>query len=699
MSDWSLRQLGLFMALALAPSACEGPAGVAGPRGNTGEAGPQGDEGSRGEQGDPGERGEMGADGPPALSSEPKLEAEGLVGLVRDPSQQLVVSGSVVLVPASAVAELAKQSIDLGQSPAAAQDDTHDEPLEDLLDQNAQSYPQAPVDELGTYRFTSIPDGAHFVVWKPADDDSAHLPGGSACRSARERASLVGTRLDLRVSGRPSDMATYTGSTPCLGCHGRHRSLRSAHRVGLQVTGVRGALQDVSPWPMWDAGLTAFEQATTLYYYDCDLNRDADAPCRVSTTEPTGGAGVRFELHLARDATRKRGELGAYTAEFVNRSGGASKTYPVVLTYGGALHRQQYLAQRVDGQGRVSYFVLPLQFNATGSLAYPQSTDWPYRDYRSGQWYDFSGSTLAEPSAEQSFDSQCAGCHLTGMRLTGDASSGWRAHAVADPNGDFDIDGDGRLDEINVGCESCHGPGSEHIEARTRGLHIVSPSLITPERELMLCGSCHSRPVGKAAGGTEAPLSAAGRMPGPGLRRSDYLRDFTARIDATSGDLFASGDSRFNHQQYTDFIRSGMYRNESVLMTCSSCHDAHGSDETEHMLRKAADDNSACTSCHSGSEYTAPRGHVERATHFIHDGVEEVFFVCTTCHMVRTASGGARHPELLDKLPSTANPVQYFHGDLSSHRFAVTARNQAAAQPVAATLTCGFCHASSLANP
>ena len=696
-----LANVWLLGTLALGGASCEGPAGPAGVRGEPGGIGPTGDTGPQGEPGSNGERGEQGAAAPVAVAGVSR-EPNGLIGSVHDPSEQVPAGGSIYLVPTADVASLAKQPIDLTLTPSDAESASQDEPLEDLLDENASSYQHAQVDEAGNYRFATLQPGSFFVVWKPAVGDDYHAPGGSACRTALDRVSLVGTRLDIRVSGRPSSAATYTGSSACIGCHGRHRSMRSAHRIGLQVPGVRGALQDVSPWPAYDAGLAAFERATTLYYYDCDVMRAADVPCRVASVDPTGtmpSAGVRFELRLARDSAHKPGELGAYTVQIVNRSGNGTAIYPVVLTYGGALYRQQFLTQRRNPDGTSSYFVLPLQFNSAGLATYPSSDDWPFRDYQSSQWYDFASSSLTEPDAARAFDSNCAGCHFTGMQLTGNASRGLHAAAVADPNGEFDINGDGRLDEINVGCESCHGPGSEHIEARTRGQRIVSPSLLTPERELMLCGACHSRPLGKAAGGTEAPLSDDGHMPAPGLRRRDYLRDFTQRIDANARDLYPSGDSRSNHQQYGDFMHSGMYRNERVLMTCSSCHDAHGSDSAAHMLLKAADDNSSCTGCHSSSEFTSARGHVQRATGFVHDGTEEMFFICTSCHMVRTASSGARHPELLDTLPTGVNPFQYFHADLASHRFAVTRRADANLQPVASTLACGFCHSATLPNP
>jgi predicted CXXCH cytochrome family protein len=664
-----------------------------------------GKDGADGKDGAPGKRGAQGPRGPTGDAGVPvstlQLEPDGVVGIVRDPSGQTVPGGTVYFVPAADVGALAKTPIDLSLTPQKAAASASDEPLEDLIDANAGHYTNATVGQDGVYQVKKLAAGRYFVVWIPTETDSAHLPGGSACRSALDRDSLAGTQLDLRVSGRPSESATYVGSSGCFGCHGRNRSMRTTHRLSLQVPGLRGAFQDPAAWPMLDQGVNAFDAATTLYYYDCDPSQTGEVKCSVSSTDPTVAAPstvVSFELVLARNAAMPREEVGAYTLQIVNRAGSGNATYSVALTYGGMLSKQHYLMRRANKDGSSSYFVLPLQRNVNGNDASPSPSDWAFRDYHSEQWYDFSKSSLREPDATQSFDAQCAGCHFTGMRLRGDAKQGFSAHAIGEANGDFDYDGDGRRDEINIGCEGCHGPASEHLEATTRGVRIVSPSLLTPERELLLCGRCHSRPLGIGAGGGGAPLSAAGLMPPPGIRRSEFASGFTTRVDGDSSDFFPSGDSKSNHAQYSDFLRTSMARNGSVLMACTNCHDAHGSDENAHELKRAASDDTACTGCHSQAQYLSPHDHVEKVTTFIHDASSDADLACTTCHMVRTVTSGARQKALRDNIPATP-VVQYYHGDIASHRFEVTPQSQYGTQPVAATLACGFCHGQELPNP
>ena len=694
-----------FIVCLIAAVGCEGPRGPSGPAGDAGPKGNDGEPGVDGADGAQGKRGAEGARGPSGQQDDAgvtlPLEPKGVVGWVRDPSGQVVAGGTVYFVPVSDVAALSKKPIDLSLSPKKTAALATDEPLEDLIDAHATTYVRAAVGHDGVYRLQKLATGSYFVVFIPAETDGAHLPGGSACRSALEQESLAGAQLDLRVSGRPSDTATYVGSSGCFGCHGRHRSLRTAHRLSLQVPAMRGAFQDATAFPDLDQGIDAFEQTTTLYYYDCNADRAGEGKCSVTRTDPalaTPSAVVSFELVLSRNSAVPRQEVGAYTLEVVNRAGTGTASYDLALTYGGMLSRQHYLMRRENAGAGFSYFVLPLQRNVHGDDANPEPRDWVFADYHSEQWYDFADSSLREPDNTQAFDNQCAGCHFTGMRLTGDAEQGFAAHAVGEGNGDFDYDGDGRREEINVGCEACHGPASEHLEASVRGVRIVSPSLLSPERELVLCGRCHSRPLGIGGDASATPLSQAGHMPPPGIRRAEFAKGFTTRVDGEDGDFYPSGDSKSHHAQYSDFLRSSMARNASVLMTCTSCHDAHGSDQDAHELKRRANDNAACTGCHSQAQYVAPHDHVEQATSFVHDASSDQALSCTACHMVRTAISGARQRALRDNIPSDP-VVQYFHGDVASHRFTVTRRDHYTEQPVAATLSCGFCHGTDFPNP
>jgi predicted CXXCH cytochrome family protein len=310
---------------------------------------------------------------------------------------------------------------------------------------------------------------------------------------------------------------------------------------------------------------------------------------------------------------------------------------------------------------------------------------------------------LRQPENAESFDNNCAGCHMTGYRLEGSDADGWSAQALVDASGAFDYNGDGRLELINTGCEACHGPGSEHLELSPRGSHIVSPGLLTPGRHAAICGSCHSRPLGIGGGMTGLPLSVDNEMPPSGIRRADFALNHTTRVSGPPEAFFDSGDAKAHYQQYSDHIRSRHYRNPVRLTTCTGCHDPHANSADVADMDTSGNPNALCTTCHSpdANPELYPLGdHVANVTGVAgHASLEEFFgpYVCTECHMVPTAKSGAAVRALLDDLGGPA--VQYYWNDVASHQMTVTRwEGGQPDQPIAFTNECGECHRTELPN-
>ena len=50
----------------------------------------------------------------------------------------------------------------------------------------------------------------------------------------------------------------------------------------------------------------------------------------------------------------------------------------------------------------------------------------------------------------------------------------------------------------NTGCESCHGPGKAHVEARGGKATIIAFSQLAPDKILDACLRCHSKTMSRA---------------------------------------------------------------------------------------------------------------------------------------------------------------------------------------------------------
>ena len=217
----------------------------------------------------------------------------------------------------------------------------------------------------------------------------------------------------------------------------------------------------------------------------------------------------------------------------------------------------------------------------------------------------------------QNWNYMCAECHSTGVRKNYDATSRRFATSYA---------------EVNVACEACHGPGSDHVGwARkegdwkridsTKGLAVVldERKAVTwafdaetgkpqrtppgrPAREVEVCGRCHARR------GQFAENVTPGRPLGD-THRVALLEDRLYHPD---------GQIRDEVYEYGSFLQSRMFQRG---VTCSDCHDPHSG-----KLR--APGSQVCLGCHSAPAYATPKHHFHPAGSRGAD--------CIGCHMPTT---------------------------------------------------------------
>lgn len=210
------------------------------------------------------------------------------------------------------------------------------------------------------------------------------------------------------------------------------------------------------------------------------------------------------------------------------------------------------------------------------------------------------------PSDVKIYNYDCFRCHTTGA-VEGTDGSTWLTG----------VDSLGTFSEGGVGCEGCHGPGSDHISApSTANIDRVyeydinygnglGGELPDPNGDdvIYLCGTCHNR-------------------------------NFNATIEASGGYIK-------HHEPWEEFITTEHYENG---MTCTTCHNPH---------KRTIWDGDAitmnCEICHTDEATTI--NHTGNAT-------------CVDCHMPFAAKSAVARGE------------SGYKADIHSHLFDITVNTE-----------------------
>jgi len=300
----------------------------------------------------------------------------------------------------------------------------------------------------------------------------------------------------------------------------------------------------------------------------------------------------------------------------------------VAFVYG-SLWKQRYFTKIGD-----DYFPEPAQWDVTNKV---------WRPYFVANGTDWWAALYPPDNMQRPTGPTCDGCHSV----------------------DYDIHTK-KVAEWNVGCERCHGPGSEHVAHPSRG-NILNPARMDYVQANDTCIQCHSqgRPLVDPIEGKHYDWPVGYHVR---LNLQDFWQLEEHPLGAGTFTHFADGTAHKNRMQGNDFVQSVMYRRG---VTCFSCHDVHGTDNYA-QLRKPAD--KLCLDCHGPMSLNGPRtATLEEHTHH-KDGTPGS--QCVACHMpkiettiadvkVRAHTFAFITPAMTDKY-KIPNPCTSCHADKST---------------------------------
>ena len=185
--------------------------------------------------------------------------------------------------------------------------------------------------------------------------------------------------------------------------------------------------------------------------------------------------------------------------------------------------------------------------------------------------------------------------------------------------------------ELSVMCEACHGPASNHIDARLEDKFksIVNPATLPFRAASDVCGQCHTR--GKSPDGKwEFPV---------GFNVGDYLgpQHFIVTDKADKSAWWPSGHVKQHRQQYPEWKESA---HAKAGIGCSTCHSVH---EAKTKFATSMNPNNLCLSCHGNVSTDPIRGHAPIAKAPQHSD-------CIGCHIPPTGASSTRGDERTHRL-------------------------------------------------
>ncbi|HEX3838719.1 MAG TPA: c-type cytochrome [Steroidobacteraceae bacterium] len=265
------------------------------------------------------------------------------------------------------------------------------------------------------------------------------------------------------------------------------------------------------------------------------------------------------------------------------------KVQDVAFVYGSGW-KQRYFHKVGD-----DYFPYPAQWDVTNKKWLPYHVASTGGDWWAPQYPDPTGDNSGRPTGPL-----CDGCHSVNYNIATKVPTEW-----------------------NVGCEQCHGAGSEHAANPTKE-NILNPARMDYVDANDTCIQCHSQgqPLKNPIEGKYYDWPVGFHV---GLRLADFWKLEPHKLGEQTFTHYADGTAHKNRMQGNDFVQSLMYTRG---VTCFSCHDPHGT-ANQALLRKPI--NEVCSSCHGVNTQNGP--HAPSIEAHTHHALNSPGSQCVACHM------------------------------------------------------------------
>jgi DmsE family decaheme c-type cytochrome len=228
-------------------------------------------------------------------------------------------------------------------------------------------------------------------------------------------------------------------------------------------------------------------------------------------------------------------------------------------------------------------------------------------------------------------DENCLGCHS-------EQRSGYERtphHAAADP----------RSPKAQQGCETCHGPGSLHSEDSENVDVLQNFKKMAAADINGVCTTCHNRGEHALWDGSQherRDLSCVNchKLHEPVSETGSLLKETETQVCA-----------QCHRDKAAKLDRSGHMPLREGKMSCSSCHNMHGSTNVR-LLRKGDSIAEACTSCHAEKRGPYVWEHAPSrdgcvTCHDPHGSSNERMLVVKTPMLCQRCHVASRHPSTI----------------------------------------------------